>query len=278
MAEQVGQRFVALEEALRQSCAREEELNNIQLLIAHDAEAPETRSRNDMNLALSPIIDTRMLTKPKSFSGKDEDLAQWSTVSEEGIVSHEGMFDSQRQRSCSLFYILAMLLEGRALTKVSNCMSGHGLELWRRLVQEYESKVGSRSTALLVKILTYDFSGNDVEDVLEKWENLIKQYDATVAPADQVRSSIKIATVISKIPKGSLRDHFMINSAKFPEYNDLRKEIREIVRTRRHLDGVQNQTGSKGPTPMEVGAVDTKGKGKGKDDKKASVQCYQCYK
>ena len=303
MAEQMEQRFAALEDALRQSRAREDELNNtLQRLLARDGDGPEARRRAQMGQAFSPIIDTRMLTKPKTFSGKDEDWAQWSTVTraycgaldanlllemttveeEEGIVDHARLNDNQKQRSCSLFYILAMLLEGRAQTKVSNCVSGHGLELWRRLVQEYESKVGSRSTALLVKILTYDFSDNDVEDALEKWENLIKQYDATVAAADQVRSSIKIATVISKIPKGSLRDHLMINSAKFPEYNDLRKEIREIVRMTRHLDGVQNQTGSQGPAPMEIGAVDAKGKGKGKgkgkDDKMKNVQCYECQK
>ena len=116
----------------------------------------KARRRAEMGQAFSPIIDACMLTKPKTFSGKDEDWAQWSTVTraycgaldanlllemttveeEEGIVDHARLNDNQKQRSCSLFYILAMLLEGRAQTKVSNCVSGHGLELWRRLVQE----------------------------------------------------------------------------------------------------------------------------------------------
>jgi len=75
----------------------------------------------------------------------------------------------------------------------SNCQSGNGEDLWTRLTQESESKVGSGRAALLAQISIYDCRDNGVEDALEKWENLVKQRGATAAQAGRMRSTVKIA-------------------------------------------------------------------------------------
>ena len=65
-------------------------------------------------------------------------------------IDNSTMAEPQRQRSCSLYYILVMLLEGSAHAKAANCSVGHGIELWRRPVLEYEPRAGSRTAGLLV--------------------------------------------------------------------------------------------------------------------------------
>ena len=94
--------------------------------------------------AFSPIVDTRMLTKPKAFSGKDEDWAGWVVVTRaycgaldrrllEEMANAEmsadmqintDMTEDEQQRSCTLYFLLAMLVEGRAQSMVTNCQIG----------------------------------------------------------------------------------------------------------------------------------------------------------
>ncbi|MCP4245163.1 MAG: hypothetical protein GY772_31880 [bacterium] len=66
-----------------------------------------------------------------------------------------GMEPARAQRSHQLFYILAMLREGRAQDKVANTAPGNGLELWRQLCLEYEPRVRSRQAGLLQQVFLY---------------------------------------------------------------------------------------------------------------------------
>ena len=114
-----------------------------------------------------------------------------------------------------LFYLLIMLVEGRALSIAENCPHGHGLELWRKLVLAYEPKAATRAAGLLVKILTVDFDMSDFLSRLEKWEYVIKQYDHMVDDPEALQDRVKIATVISRMGKGVVQDHFLVNMAKY---------------------------------------------------------------
>ena len=140
--------------------------------------------------AFSPLIDTRMLTKPCSFSGREEDWSSFATVTraycgaldrrllgemeeaaaEAAAVFNDNMEEGKKHRSQTLFYLLVMLVEGRALSIAENCKTGEGLELWRKLVSTYEPKAGTRAASLLVKILTVDFDMTDFLNSVEKWE------------------------------------------------------------------------------------------------------------
>ena len=166
-----------------------------------------------------------------------------------------GMSPDEQKRSCTLYYLLAMLADGRAQSMVTNCVSGNGYELWRRIVQAYEPKVASRSQGLLVQILMFAFDMGDFMASLERWETLVRQYDGTVStPAESIQDSVKTATVISRIAKGPLQDHLMLNAARFSSYDDLRKEMTEILRAQ-HFMARPGAVHAHGPVPMEIGAL-----------------------
>ena len=212
------------------------------------------------------MVDTRVLGKPRNFSGKDEDWTGWVTIfrAYAGAIDNQLLADMQRaevqlqpvanahlepaqaQRSAQLYYILALLCEGRAQTKVSNMMMGEGLELWRQLAQSYEPKTGARSAGLLIKILQFEFDGHDLLSSLETWEHLIRQYDHVVT--EKLQAAVKIATVMSRL-KGPIKDHLLLNSAKFSTYEELRAELKLIHEARTSVT-------MKGESvPMEVGAL-----------------------
>ena len=244
--------------------------------------------------AFSPLIDTRMLTKPKAFSGRDEDWASWAVVTRAycgaldprllqemtavesaiGLQDNAGMNEEQQRRSCTLYYLLAMLVDGRSQSMVTNCPVGLGFELWRRLVLAYEPKIGSRAQGLLVQILMYEFNMSDFLSSLEKWETFIRQYDGAVAGAEEkIQGSVKMATVISRIGKGPLQDHLMLNSGRYENYEGMRAEIVEVLRAQRHM-AKPGAVQSSGSIPMEVGAIANQS---GKIDKR-DVQCHACGK
>ena len=257
--------------------------------------------------AFSPLIDTRMLTKPRSFNGKEEDWSQFATVTraycgaldprlynemEEAAqqtvpVLNANLPDPAKQhRSQTIYYLLVMLVEGRAMSMAENCKCGEGFELWRKLTETYEPKAGTRAAGLLVRILTVDFDMQDFLSSLEKWEYLIKQYDHMVGGIDDLQDRVKIATLVSRMGKGVVQDHFLVNVSKYTKYEDLRKDLVDFLSAKKHLGGTGGDSQShNGPAPMEIGQMvngkwqkggkggGAKGKGKGKD-----ITCHHCGK
>ena len=106
------------------------------------------------------MVDTRVLGKPKPFKGTPAEWPNWSVVIKcycgamspqlaalmEWAGSHVGeclnaaLTQDQIHHSTQLYYILIMLVEGPALTRVINAGHGQGLNAWRALVAEYEPK------------------------------------------------------------------------------------------------------------------------------------------
>ena len=113
-----------------------------------------------------PIVDTRLMGKPRNFSGKEEDWAQWAmtTRAYAGAVSARLLLlmdqceiqdspsnvslteDSDRELSTQLYYIITMLLEGKAADKVPLAGRGEGLILRKSLTDAYEGKAAARNT------------------------------------------------------------------------------------------------------------------------------------
>ena len=99
-------------------------------MAATAASSPAPQPQHNGQAAFSPIVDTRMLTTPRAFAGKDEDCPQSSTVmraycgaldpdllnettraeTAAGPVDHDGMNPMEDRRSCSLYCILAMIM------------------------------------------------------------------------------------------------------------------------------------------------------------------------
>ena len=152
----------------------------------------------------------------------------------------------------TLFYLLIMLMEGRALASPENCKTGEGLELWPKLVEACEPKAGKRAAGFLVKILTAEFDMSDFLNSLEKCVNVIKQHDAMVDELEGVKDRVKIATLISRMGKGIV--HFLVGVAKYTRYDQLRKDLVEYLSAKKPLCGDSSGvSGGGGPTPTEIG-------------------------
>ena len=235
-------------------------------------------------------MDTRLLGKPKSFDGTGEAWASFSTVlrayigaispelltsmqqaeAEVTPISQAALAAPEAARSTQLYFILVMLLEGRAQDKVPRVAHGAGLELWRLIVQEYEGKQPSRQAGMLQAILSYTFDVHNLNNSLERWERMVKQWETSTGKV--LDDTLKIGIVIKAMPKdSSMSQHLVLNSARFNTYATLRAEMVEILMAQRALQG---------PTPMDVGALGKKGKkgkkGSGKDSGKSGSGCYVC--
>ena len=210
--------------------------------------------------ATSSVIDTRTLGKPETFKGDPNEYADWSFVLKAYVacVNHKfvdlvkrveesrvpmlnyALSEGDRALSTQLYYILVMLVKGRALSLdvVQNTGPGEGAESLRRLEELYHPRIASSFVGTLSLILNTRFSGHDLES------------------DDQMLAGI----IINGIQDKSIRDHVIRNSSRLNTYQAIRNELLEMARTNRVL--------SQMPTPMDIGAVPWKGgKGKGKNQK-----------
>ena len=44
-------------------------------------------------------------------------------------------------------------------------------------------------------------------EALDKWESIIREYDAMVEPEEAIQDIVKIATVVSRMGPGLVQDH-----------------------------------------------------------------------
>ena len=82
----------------------------------------------------------------------------------------------QTHSSTQLYYILMMLVEGPALTRVINVGHGQGLKAWRMSVAEYGPKSSARNVGDLLAILQFDF-GKDIVTGFETFDRLVHEFD-----------------------------------------------------------------------------------------------------
>eukprot|EP00971_Amphidinium_carterae_P292553 5807951-Amphidinium_carterae.1 len=103
---------------------------------------------------MQAILDTRALTKPPRFSGRDDDWRDWSFqfTSYIGLVSNKMhvqmqacarrteplqpmtvLIEQLMMQSRNLYFSLVQLVGGRALAILRAIPDQHGFEAWRRL-------------------------------------------------------------------------------------------------------------------------------------------------
>ena len=175
--------------------------------------------------------------------------------------------EQERQLSSQLYYMLVMLVKGRALDVVQSRGKGEGFEALRKLEELYQPKLASRFVGSLSLILNTRFSSTDVEAELELSEKTIRRYESETGKA--LDDQILLGVVINGLQDNSVRDHIIRNTNRLTSYQLVRDELLEIARTR--------GKGSKGK--------DDKGKGKGKTKGTSSntalskeKTCFYCSK
>ena len=146
-----------------------------------------------------PLIDTRLLGKPKVYTGVKAEWHQWKYVflayvgavdqrllsalelaeQQDSSLDFVDFGDTAQQQARTMSYILSQMLQGGPLQLVMN--SGHnGLEAWRQLVRQEEPVSGASQVAALALILNTKFSGKGVSYVeeMQKFEGAVQRYEA----------------------------------------------------------------------------------------------------
>jgi len=149
------------------------------------------------------LVDTRFLSKPKSYGGAPGDdwpgfkfglLCYIGALSEELVehtrqaaahpvpLNYQALSDAGKSNSRTLMFILSGCLTGNALRLVMNAGGelNHGLEAWRQLVQREEPSSGASQVQMLLGILKFQGTGRveNLKDDIEKLMSLIQRYES----------------------------------------------------------------------------------------------------
>ena len=152
---------------------------------------PSRKACTAAEAAQQPLVDTRVLGKPKTYSGQRADWPQCKYVFKACI----GALDAELSRSLdaielqgeaidfnalsapaqghsrTLAFILSQVLQGAAPQLVMNVEGYHGLEAWRQLVRSEEPATGAAQVTQLMAILNAKFDGG-VQTFAEQLQKL----------------------------------------------------------------------------------------------------------
>ena len=68
-------------------------------------------------------------------------------------IDNDGLSMEDQKCSVTLFYVLALLLKGKALAIPQTIKETLGIEAWRQLTHEFEPKVAGRFSGMLDQLL-----------------------------------------------------------------------------------------------------------------------------
>lgn len=233
----------------------------------------EPAGRNAASSSSQPgLVDTRTLGKPEVFKGDANEFADWCFIFRSYMscinvgftdlmeraersgfpIPNRALTESDRALSSQLYFVLVMLLRGRALDIAYNAGISEGIEAYRKLYQQYHPRVASRYVGSLSMILNTKF-GVDLEAELESFDKTVRRYE--LESGKNLDDELLVGIVIHGLQDQATRDHIIRNASRLTSYNTLRDELIEMARTNRVLQSM--------PTPMDIGAVpNAKGKGK----------------
>ena len=245
---------------------------------ARKAEA-EARART-MPFAAGPV-DTKVVSKPEHFTGREEDWPKFSVLMRayvgalsprmlellkmaeqpEAPIDRVDLDPGDDILDTQLYFVLAMLLKEGSLDKLELVEHGEGLHLWRLLIGEFEPRWKSRKTALHQQILNFAMM-DDVLKAFDSFERLVRQYKTTTGKTidDDTKAGVILRALgQSSVPRhAELAEHIIMNSQRLDTYDAIKKEVKEILGTKKYLSGKAN---------VDISAVSKAkgGKGKGKE-------------
>eukprot|EP00971_Amphidinium_carterae_P204805 4064705-Amphidinium_carterae.1 len=176
-----------------------------------------------------PLVDTRLLSKPQSFSGEQAAWPAWSFVFAaycEAVSADLGRLMKQAAAAASpvaysgrdaelsnqLYLMLVLSTTNRALDKVRGAPSGNGLETWRLFHAEWEPRAAQRFTAMLAAIMKTCFH-EPLQSSVEAWERDIRVYEDQ--SGESVPDSIRMAVLVDNMKVGRVKEHLVLNVSRF---------------------------------------------------------------
>ena len=134
---------------------------------------------------------------------------------------------TQSEASCStqLYYMLVMLCNGTALTRVVNAGAQEGLEAWRCSVLHHEPTSLTRSAGLLQVLLNFRFEGETAARMAQ-FDRDIDGYEK--ASGETFPENIRNAVALRILPGGPLKQHLVLNRAQLTTWVTLKAEIDNV--------------------------------------------------
>ena len=147
------------------------------------------------------LIDTKLLGRPRGYSGNRQEWSQWKFVFKAyiGALNGEmlrrlevaeksgtsmplgGFSLEEATEARTMSYILAQTLTGSSLQLLMNVEEYNGYEAWRQLVKREEPTAGSAQVSQLTALLKTKFTGKMeyYEDEVMKFESAVLTYERT---------------------------------------------------------------------------------------------------
>jgi hypothetical protein len=201
--------------------------------------------------------------------GKDANFASEIKFVEDNVTNSIEMADMEpntRQRSIDLYLLLCSLLDDRYLRMVQRNSEKNGYEVYRQLVLELEPTQRGRSLALLTSIISGPiYDGSDFMDFLNRLEKLMDMYEAI--PGKTLGDDTKVAALLRHLPS-ELKAQVALRINDTTTYATLRAFVIAYFVSQRNWDPLKVLpdgavvSSRDQPTPMDVDAITSKGKGK----------------
>ena len=180
-------------------------------------------------------------------------------------------------RSHALYGFLSGLVKGRLLSILrspSLAASSNGFEAIRLIHKEIEPSTGAASIGLLETILAIPEppKGTPLRDSILAVERLFEDYEAS--SAEKLSENLKIATLRKLLP-AELKVHATLLVKDGVTYDQVKKAVTEYEVADRSFQALKPEAVYGGSIPMDVDAIQVKGKGKkgGKDGKPTCKVC-----
>ena len=144
--------------------------------VAHELTAQRTATAQTEVRAGLSLVDRKLLTKPNVYSGEHDGKERWTTwlfkmraccaamaprlgelmgtaSTQDVEIRQDALTPSDAAHGTNLHYILSLLTDAAALDIAQNSPVSNGLEVWRRMVSRWETKVPSGFRGMLLAIL-----------------------------------------------------------------------------------------------------------------------------
>ena len=159
-------------------------------------------------------------------------LTELRTVAASPRVERVPTDEAGNERARTLYNILALLTTKGPRKMVREVLDQNGYEAYRSLVLRYGSRDAHGETALLIKVMNFNFGDIDaMETKFEEFNLLIKEHD-DISGIDNIPDTIKRAIVVARAPE-LLRTHLQLNSQSYSTLLEMRQAINQYLKARK---------------------------------------------
>jgi hypothetical protein len=212
--------FVLMEDQMMQMRAA---MENMQTRLVHAETAlVEARATATPTPKMASLMDTRSIGKAPNFSGDHKEWHDWSfqftaymgsanaraitalkaAATRETAITNEDlhlMGEEYVEMSTQLYFGLAMLCKGAALTTVKNVTGNNGLDAWRALCALYDPGSRGRQRVRMQQLLQPKKPEQVAQTVeaVERWEYDIREYETKFNK--QLDDDVKIGVILAML-------------------------------------------------------------------------------